>query len=98
MDYNSLPPKFQIRLAELEKEYKDGELTKKGLEKKKNSLFEEYRQYIDGERDNSGMESAPLSDLLGIGELSLSTSPGIEDEGVSPTNSISSGNYYIQQD
>src|ERR1041384_6482650 len=89
MDYNSLPPEFQEKLAELEQEYKEGELTKKGFEKKKNSLLEEYRQYIGG---------GGISDILGIGELSLSISTSPGDGGVAPTNSVSSGNYYIQQD
>jgi hypothetical protein len=91
MDYNSLPPEFQDRLAKLEQEYEEGELTKKGFEKKKNSLFGEYRQYIEGE-NHVDTGSTQISDIL----ETLSIYAG--DEGVSPTNSISSGNYYIQQD
>ncbi|RIA97927.1 hypothetical protein C1645_751184 [Glomus cerebriforme] len=99
MDYNSLPPEFQDRLAELEQEFKEGELTTKGFERKKNSLFEEYRQYSGGE-NNVGMDSTQISNILGT--LSISSAPMVStspvDGGVSPTNSISSGNYYIQQD
>src|SRR3954447_12502248 len=87
MDYRSLPPEFQDKLAELEQEYKEGELTKKGFEKKKNSLLEEYRQYI-GEGGGLSLSISPAT--------IVSTSPG--DGGVSPTNSINSGYYYIQQD
>ncbi|GBC03878.1 hypothetical protein RclHR1_05380015 [Rhizophagus clarus] len=93
MDYNSLPPEFQDRLAELEQEYEEGELTKKGFEKKKNSLFEEYRQHTEGENHE-------INDILET--LSIYSAPMITSEagdgGGSPTNSISSGNYYIPQD
>lgn len=98
MDYNSLPPEFQDRLAKLEQEYEEGELTKKGFEKKKNSLFEEYRQYIGENHVDIG--STQISDILET--LSIYPPPMVtgeaSDGGVSPTNSISSGNYYIQQD
>ena len=46
MDYNSLPPEFQDRLAELKQEYEEGELTKKMIRELETSVKENPAIYL----------------------------------------------------
>ncbi|CAG8440959.1 8893_t:CDS:10 [Acaulospora morrowiae] len=92
IDIRSLPPEFQSRLLGLERELRDGDITEKGYEKKKNAILEECRRQYASPSFSSGGDPSFKS---GSGYYN-NNSPRASYQSVQSTGYIDQGSQFVQ--